>query len=116
MSLRYPATWFVYGLIVIASGCYRYLSKPDGESGLYFGLVMGGAALAAGALLRSGRSRSGHAAGFFSLIFVTGWFVYESMFQNGGTHEPRLMIVAAISLVQTAIAVAHLRKPRSEMN
>lgn len=112
MHSFYASSWLIYGLVVIASGCYRYLSRPDGEKGLYFGLVMGTASIAAAALLRSGRSRSGHAAGFFSLIFVTSWFLFESLIKNGGSHELRLLLVAGLSLVQAGIAVIQLRKAR----
>lgn len=105
----YSLTWVVYGIVVIASGCYRYFSRPSGEKGLYFGLGMGAVAIAAGLMIRSGRSRSGHVAGFFSLALVTGWFLFESLIKDGGNHEVRLLVVAGLSLVQVGIAVAYLR-------
>lgn len=113
MRSYYFVSWLVYGLVVVGSGGYRYLSRPNGEKGLYFGLVMGAVALAAAWLIRSGRSRGGHAAGFFSLLFVTGWFVYESLWKDGGSHELRLLLVAALGLVQAAISWNHLRASRT---
>lgn len=110
MPTRYAFTWFVYALVLVASGCVRYFAKPDGEKGLYFGLAMGGLALAAGAAIRAGRARIGHAIGFTSIAFVLGWNVYEALVKNGGSREPRLLIVAGLSVVQLAIAVAHLRR------
>lgn len=105
----YVLSWLVYGLSVVASGCYRYFSRPDGEKGLYFGLVMGTAAIAAAALLARGRPRAGHVAGLTSLVFVAGWFVYESLIKDGGSHEFRLMLVAGLSCLQAAIVVVHFR-------
>ena len=110
MHTSYILSWLIYGLVVIASGCYRYLSRPEGEKGLAFGLAMGALAIAAAALLRSGHLRAGHAAGFCSLTLVTGWFLFESLIKDGGNHELRLMLVAGLSIVQAGIAVAHLRK------
>jgi hypothetical protein len=110
MHTSYILSWLVYGLIVIASGCYRYLSRPAGEKGLSFGLAMGALAIVAAALLRSGRTRAGHVAGLCSLILVTGWFLFEALIKDGGNHELRLLLVAGLSVIQAGIAAAHLRK------
>ena len=39
-----------YGVVLVINGVYRYVSAPDGMTGLIFGLVMGAMALAAGLL------------------------------------------------------------------
>jgi len=110
--LRYALSWFVYGAVLIASGCYRFVSRPDGEKGLYFGLAMGAFALAAGLLIHRGRWRIGHALGFLSVVCVTGWFVYEGLIRDGGSHEQRLLIVAVLSVWQGTRALAQLvRRP-----
>lgn len=113
MRTRYALSWLVYGLVVFGSGGYRYLSRPGGEKGLWFGLVLGAIAIAAAWLLRAGRERAGNAAAFTSVGVVTGWCLYESLVKDGGSRETRLLLVAAIGLVQIAIAIAHLRaRPR----
>lgn len=109
-SSRYALTWVAYGLIVSGSGCYRYLARPNGEKGLYFGLVMGALALAAGASIARGAARAGHALGCFAVALVAGWFAYESLVREGGSGEARLLIVLALSLIQAGIALAHLRR------
>lgn len=109
---RHASSWFVYGLVVIASGCYRYFSRPDGEKGLYFGLVMGAIAIAAALAVRSGRILVGTIVGGTSLAFVLGWNLYESLVKNGGNHEPRLLLVAGISVVQAGLVAHFLRGAR----
>lgn len=109
MSKHYVVSWWIYGIIVIASGGYRYYSQPDGHKALYFGLVTGALAMAAGLLLCAGKTIVAHVAGFLSVAFVAGWFLFESLVKDGGSREPRLLIVAAISLLQAALAVKTLR-------
>ena len=114
MTPRYVLSWWLYGLLVIGSGCFRYFTKPAGEKGLYFGLVMGGLALAAAFLIRSGRIRTGHLLGFTAIAFVAGWFLFESLVKDGGSYEPRLLLVAAISLVQGFHGIRTLAGARGE--
>lgn len=109
MSKHYVVSWWIYGIIVIASGGYRYYSQPDGHKALYFGMVMGALAMAAGLLLCAGKTVVAHMVGFLSVTFVAGWFLFESLVKDGGSREPRLLIVAAISLFQAAFAVMTLR-------
>jgi hypothetical protein len=113
MPSRYVISWWIYGVIVVASGCYRYFSRPDGEKGLYFGLVMGALALVAAWLLGRGRALAGHAAGLCSVGCVLGWFLFEALIKDGGSHELRLLLVAGISIVQLTVALRHLRAPRT---
>jgi len=109
MQHLYPLSWLLYGLLVIASGCWRYAARPGGEKGLYFGLVMGALAIAAHVLLHRGHRRSAHVAGFTSLGVVTGWFLYEALIRDGGSREPRLLIVAALGLLQAGYALRQRR-------
>lgn len=110
MSKHYVVSWWIYGIIVIASGGYRYYTQPAGEKALYFGLVMGALALTAGLLLCAAKTILAHVVGFLSVGFVGGWFLFESLIKDGGSFEPRLLFVAAISIVQAAFAITILRR------
>lgn len=114
MTPRYALTWWLYGLIVLGSGCFRYFTKPAGEKALYFGFVMGGLALLAAFLIRAGRIRVGHIVGLTAIAFVAGWFLFESLVKDGGSYEPRLLLVAAISLAQGFHAIRNLARVRGE--
>lgn len=101
---------FLFGLVVVASGCLRYFGQEGGEKGLWFGLVMGGVALLGAALLRRGLRRTGLGLGGVALAFVAGWFTYEALIDKGwALSETRQLVVLALC-VPTAVALAWPRR------
>ena len=78
------------GLTVVGSGLWRYLMQEGGEKGLWFGLAMGGTGLAGALLMKKGKSKAGLAIGGLALLFVLGWFCWESFVIKGlGEAETR---------------------------
>jgi hypothetical protein len=101
--LKPPATAF-YGLAVIASGLYRFLSEEGGEKGLWFGLVMGTLALGASCLLWTKRPLIGKILAWVVVAFVGGWFIYETSIQNGFGHgDLRMYLIITLSLLEAAV-------------
>ena len=64
----------VFGLAVIASGVIRMLTDVKGQNGLYFGLVMGGIALAAAALAAMRQILAARIVASFAIAVVVLWF------------------------------------------
>lgn len=106
-------TMFVYGLCVIASGLYRFLSQEGGNAGLWFGIVMGGASLIAAACFVSGKTIVGYVLAWLSLAFVGGWFFYEALIKKGWAEsETRLLLVLALTVaVAIWLLKSSFRKP-----
>lgn len=93
----------IYGLLVIGSGLWRYLERPDGEKGLWFGVVMGSIALIAAVCFRLNRSTVAWSAILVSILFVGSWFVYEALIKKGfAVAEPRMLAIIGLTVV-TAI-------------
>ena len=93
----------IYGLLVIGSGVWRYLERPDGEKGLWFGVVMGAIALVASFCFRINRTAAGWATIWLSILFVGGWFIYEALIKKGfSVAEPRMLAIIGLTVV-TAI-------------
>ena len=89
-----------YGLVVIASGMLRYFGQDGGETGLWFGIVMGSAALIAAASFWLGQWTIARILAGATVVFVGGWFFYEALIKKGFAQaEPRQLIVIAVSCV-----------------
>lgn len=103
----------IFGVCVIASGWWRFRGAEGGATGLWFGLVMGGLALASARLFYVGRSLLAQIIGWISVTTVGGWFIYESFVRKGLSQaEPRQLIVIGITLV-TALCILFLTWSRS---
>ena len=101
-----------YGACVIASGLWRFFSAEGGHAGLWFGLVMGGLALFSGWLFWQGRARTAGILIGLCLVFVGGWFIYESFVKKGLYQaEPRQLMIIALTVV-VAVALLIPGKPR----
>ena len=91
---------FIFGICVIASGLWRFIPQEGGETGLWFGLVMGGLALLSAFLYHIRKTTAAMLTGWISLLTVCGWFVYESLVRKGLSEaEPRQLIIIGIALV-----------------
>jgi hypothetical protein len=91
----------LFGLAVIGSGLFRYLTDPGGQNGLYFGLVMGGIALAGALLAAFNQILAARLVGGLGIAFVLLWFGYD-LFQDlsrnfviTGTEIRKSLILAA---------------------
>ena len=89
-----------FGLIVLASGLWRYFGAEGGTNGLWFGVVMGGVAMASGGLFRIGMATAAGVLAWVSIALVGGWFGYEALIKKGITvAEPRQLIVIAVTIL-----------------
>lgn len=90
----------LFGFAVITSGCMRYFNEPDGEKGLWFGLVMGGGALLSSFLVICGKRRLGLGVAWASVFFVGGWFIYEALIHKGlAIAETRQLVIIGVTLL-----------------
>lgn len=104
MQMLKPSATTFYGLAVIASGLYRFLSEEGGEKGLWFGLVMGTLALGAASLLWAKRPLIGRILAWIIVAFVGGWFIYETSIQNGFGHgDLRMYLIIVLSLLEAVV-------------
>lgn len=100
----------LFGLATTSSGLYRYLSAPDGEKGLWFGLVMGGLALAGALLLARGPRSVGLALGTIAVALVLGWFVYEALVKKGLAVAEYRQLALIVFAAVTGAALAWPRR------
>lgn len=90
----------MYGLAVIGSGVMRYLERPDGEKGLWFGVVMGVLALFASLSFSKLRFNTARIAIWISILFVGSWFIYEALVKKGfAVAETRMIVIIGLTLV-----------------
>ena len=88
----------LFGISVVTSGLWRFFSAEGGHAGLWFGLVMGGLAIFAAFLFLKDKVGPALLAGWLSLVFVGGWFCYESLIKKGIENaEPRQLIIIGIT-------------------
>ena len=105
----------IYGLLVIGSGLWRYLEQPDGEKGLWFGIVMGAIALLGSLCFRVNRLAAGRAAIWLSILFVGGWFVYEALIKKGfSAAEPRMLAVIGLTIITAIYFLIQSAAPNSK--
>ncbi len=87
-----------YSLAVIVSGIYRIVSAEGGTTGLIFGLVMGLLGFAGAGLIAVRRTTIGAVVSGIVVVFVGGWFFYESFVKKGVENaEIRQLIVIGLS-------------------
>ena len=90
----------IYGICVIASGLFRFLSQEGGHAGLWFGIVMGGMSLLAAGCFAFGKTIGGHVLAWLAIAFVGGWFFYEALIKKGWAEaETRLLLVLVLTVV-----------------
>lgn len=106
----------LFALVVVASGFYRVLSADGGQTGLWFGITMGGMALCSCWLLVTENQRPGFFVAWLCILVVGGWFAYESFVKKGiANAEPRQLIVIGVALI-TALALLLRNNPASPEN
>jgi hypothetical protein len=111
---RSAASLVLFGAATLASGLYRYLSAPDGEKGLWFGLVMGSMGLGAALALGRGRRVVGGVLGVLSVVLVGGWFSYEALVLKGlAVAETRQLALIVMAFVVGVIVARDLRAARA---
>ena len=94
---------FLFGLAVLASGFLRFFGQEGGDKALWFGLVMGGLALLGAVCLRVGRARLGWGLGVLAVVFVGGWFGYESFVRKGlAAAELRQLVILGLAVATAA--------------
>ena len=96
----------LYGLAIIASGLMRYLQQPDGEKGLWFGVVFGALALFATLCLTLQKHKTASVILWTTILVVGGWFVYEALIKKGfANSELRQLVIIGLTV---AVAVFNL--------
>ncbi len=99
-----------FGSVVFASGLWRYFGAEGGSNGLWFGVVMGGLAVASGVLFHVRKKSAANLTAWLAILFVGGWFGYEALIKKGITvAEPRQLMVIAVAAF-TAIALVMLSR------
>ncbi len=94
-----PWVMALFALVVVTSGFYRVLSADGGQTGLWFGIIMGGLALCSCWLLVTENRRPGYFVAWLCILVVGGWFAYESFVKKGiARAEPRQLIVIGVAL------------------
>ena len=97
----------LYGTTVIVSGLFRYFGEPNGQTGLWFGIVLGSLALAAGFLFHVRQNIVASILIWVSIVVVGGWFFYEACIKKGVFEaEIRLVIMVLISVT---VAIFYFR-------
>lgn len=105
----------VYGLCVLASGLYRFLSEEGGHAGLWFGIVMGGVALIASGLFAVQKTIAGHVLAWLAIAFVGGWFFYEALIKKGlAEAETRLLLVLGLTVVAAGLLLQSALRTRKQ--
>lgn len=103
----------IFGLAVVGSGLFRFLSREGGVNGLWFGLVMGGLALAGAHFLARGRSGIGLPLAWCALVFVAGWFGYEALVQKGIAAAEVRQLLILLTALATIVVLALPSKRKS---
>lgn len=95
----------LFGLAVIASGIWRFVSAEGGQIGLIYGLSMGSIALCSASAFLIRHELSAQLSAWASLLFIGGWFSYESFIKKGlAEAESRQLFIIGLS-VATAIVL-----------
>ena len=90
----------LFGTCVIISGLWRFFSAEGGHAGLWFGLVVGIAAVVGSALFGSQKFLAANLLSWTCLLLVGGWFCYESFIKKGfAESEVRQLIVITITVL-----------------
>ena len=100
------AALITYGIVVVLNGLYRFLTAPDGMTGLIFGAVMGVMALAAG-LLESKSKIAMYVLALLSISMTGGFFAFALIKEQAkyGVVRPSVIVLCSI------IALVALLKP-----
>ena len=96
----------LYGVAVIASGMMRYFGDDGGETGLIFGIVMGGISLIAASVFVLQKKWIASVLAWFSVIVVGGWFVYEALIKKGLQESETRQLVLIVGSVIVAFMLA----------
>ena len=104
-----------FGLAVIASGFWRFLSAKGGHTGLWFGIVMGSVAFGAGILFVRQQNVVANIVAWLCLALVGGWFFYEALIKKGWAQaEVRQLIIIGVALLTAVVFVLAKGKPDSQ--
>ncbi|MFC1671998.1 hypothetical protein ACFL01_02560 [Planctomycetota bacterium] len=98
-----------YGIVVVLNGVYRYLTAPDGMTGLIFGAVMGAMALAAG-LLGSKSKIAMYLLALLSIAMTGGFFAFVLIKEQAKYGVIRSSVIVLCSV----IALVALLKPQGK--
>ena len=96
----------VFGITVIGSGLFRYFFEKDGETGLWFGVVIGGIGLVAAILFFLKKATTARILATICACIAGGWFIYEAWIKKQFDVGPRMHIVIFVSFVELVVLYA----------
>lgn len=100
----------VFGALVMTSGIYRKLSRPEGWPAFWFGVVVGTVVLLGAWLIRRGKPALGYFLSALGLAFVVGWFGYECFIKKPWAEvEPRPLAELALGVVISVLLLVPRR-------
>lgn len=103
---------FVYGLTVVAVGIWRQAETGASPQAVWFGLVMGGLAIAGAVLLRRENSIPGYALIIVSLVFVSGWFLRRMLTHHPEGKSARVILILIACAVELVVLLWPTRRLR----
>ena len=100
----------VYGLMVIGAGLWRHLQTGNSPQAVWFGVVMGGAAIIGVGLLSLSTRIPGYLLICSSLCFVVGWFLRRAFSGHPDGTSVRVILILAACVIEVCVLL--WKRPR----
>ncbi len=105
---------YVYGLMAIGAGIWRHLQTGDSPQAVWFGVIMGAAAIIGAVLLSLKRRIFGYLLICISLCFVAGWFLQRMISGHADGTSVRVILMLIACLVEAGVLLSGLRRVDDE--
>jgi len=110
--MKAPIT-IAYGVLVAASGVYRFFQTGHSYKALWFGLIMGAVAVLGGLLLRLKNRIPGTLVAFVAVGFVGGYFLYRMFTHETDGTSVRVCLVVLASFIEAAVLLTRSNRGES---